>query len=608
MLKPSLTKTWPWLALALIALWPLLIVNRGFDLGDTGYYLAQYRYAFSDPEYLSLLNILSSWLGGLIYALAPGGQLLALKIAAAGFYAAIAYFSFVILREHFPDWLVLTSLALSSLYANAFYYSANYNTFSYLFLSAAIFLIYRGLQKDRKAFLLMGAALLGFNVFVRLPNILQWPLAIAPFWYYWVCLGRRARGLTLGLYFMLSLGAAFLFLAAVGLLSLGQGGFDGQIDRLFELIRGTRQTGHGALTILDRLTDNLTAGYYMATVYAPQLLGGSALILALMIVGRRHPAVVGALGLAGPVIGLLAGFLIYFGQQRPGTPILFTAVFSFYSLAGPLISLAGLWHYHQRNPLLSTLCGMGAVVLLAMPVGSDSGVEHYAYYSHLSLGLCLGLVYRFWREGAGRLQKRWPAPEPARWLKAAAGANLIWWAMLGLALHLVKAYDFRSAFLDAPYRLTTTAVEGVGALAGMRTNPARARALSRLAENLKPFNDTKILAFGNCPICLVLTDSEPFFKNLWVDLFVVTGDEFIADLNEAAARGELPIVLISQRNSSSDIWRLRGRDLYKERLLNIFLRDQKYVLHSVADYFYLYLPPRLAEAGATARRPGMPEP
>ncbi|MDR1045917.1 MAG: hypothetical protein LBP33_12540 [Candidatus Adiutrix sp.] len=594
MLKRGLTKTWPWLGLALIALWPLLIVNRGFDLTDTGYYLAQYRQAFSEPESLSLFTILSAWLGGLIYALAPGGQLLAVKIAAAGLYAAVAYFSFVILREHFPDWLVLTSLALSSLYANSFFYSANYNTFSYLFLSAAIFLIYRGLQKDRKAFLLMGAALLGFNVFVRLPNILQWALALAPLWYYWVCLGRRARGLTLGWYFILSLLAAFLFLAAGGLLFLGQGGFDGQIDLLFELIRGTRKTGHSTLSILDRLTDDLTAGYYMATLYAPHLLGGSALILALMTIGRRHPAVVGALALAGPVIGLLAGFLIYFGQQRPETPSLLAAVFSFYSLAGPLISLAGLWHYHQRSPLLSTLCGMGAVVLLAMPVGSDFGVEHYAYYSHLSLGLCLGLVYRFWREIAGRLQKRWPAPDPARWLKAAAGANLIWWAMLGLGLHLANANYFKSAFWDAPYWLTTKEVEGVGVLAGMRTNPARARALSRLAENLRPFENTKIVAFGQCPMCLMLTDAEPFFKALWVDLFAVTGDEFIADLSEAAARGELPVVLIS-KNSSSDIWRLRWRDLHKERLLKIFLRDQKYVLHSVADYFYLYLPPGLAE-------------
>ena len=589
-----LVKTLPWLGLALIALWPLLIVNRGFDLTDSGYYLAHYRYAFSEPGYLTLFTILSTWLGGLIYALVPGGQLLAINIAAVAIYAAIAYWSFVILREHFPDWLVLISLAISSLYATSFFYSANYNTFSYLFLSAAIFLIYRGLQKDKKAFLLIGAALLGFNVFVRLPNILQWALAIAPLWYYWVCLGQRGRGLRLGLSFTLVLLAAFIFMAGCALVFFGQEGLEYYWSLLLNLFQGSKNTGHGAVAILDRLSADLAAGYHLATVYTLPLLGGSALILALMFIGRHHPAVLGALSLSGLVIGLFAGFLLYYPQYPAANP--YSPVFSFYCLAGPAISLAGLLHYHKRDSLLSTLCGMGAVVFLAMSVGSDFGVGHYVYYCHLSMGLCLGLVYRFWREAAVWLQKR-RSPDSAGWLKAATWANMILWAMLGLGVNFTKSdYFFKTTFWDAPYRLLIKEVEGVGVLAGMRTNQTRAKALSRLAETLAPFEDSKIVAFGQCPMCLMLTEAKPFFKDVWIDLYTVTGDDFIADLNKAAGRGEFPVVLVS-KIGRNDPWRLPWQDQHKQRLLNIFLRNHKYVLYSTYGSYYFYLPPELAQAG-----------
>ncbi len=204
-----LKRLFPWLFLGLIMAWPLLIVNKGIDLTDSGFYLGTYRYVFSHPEFTNISTILSSWLGGLIYALVPSGQLLAIKLAAVAIYAAIAYWTFAVLRGYFPDWLILLSLLLSSIFATTQFYCASYNTFSYLFLSSAIFFIYRGLKDELLAFLLVGAALLGLNVFNRLPNILQWGLMVAPLWYYWICLGERARALKDTLYFCFVMVAAF---------------------------------------------------------------------------------------------------------------------------------------------------------------------------------------------------------------------------------------------------------------------------------------------------------------------------------------------------------------------------------------------------------------
>lgn len=594
MFNTRLKNALPWLVLAVIALWPLFIINKGFDLTDTGYYLANYRYAFSHPEFNSLTTILSSWLGGIIYALAPSGQMLAIKITGVCIYAAITYWSFAILREHFPDWLVLASLALSSIYATTFFYSASYNTFSYLFLSAAIFLIYRGLQRNKSIFIAAGAVLLGLNVFIRLPNILQWAIVVAPAWYYWVCLGQRAKGIKLTLGFLLSLFAACLLFVCAYILIFGQEAFAGNMNMILGMLRGDGHTTHGSLRIIDRLTADLSAGYRLAAAFMLKLAGGSLLILLLQLLFRRNRAAVSVLGAGGIIIAILAGLIAHLTNfyKQPSPEYFYLTFYCFYGVAGSVITLAGLLYYHQKNSLLSTLCGMATVVLLAMSVGSDFGIEHYTYYTHLTITICLGLVYKFWLEIASRLQKRFAADAPHYWLKAAIGSNMVLWFMLAMGLNQLTSESFTRTMLDAPYSEISASVEGVQVLAGMRTNPVRAEALSRLKKNLAQFKDMEIVVIGQCPLCINLTDSKPFFNELWIDLYAVTGNDFIAELNQAASEGRLPIVL--RNRGKGDYWRLSRKDRHKERLTGMFLKDNNYTLYYDDGYFHLYLPPQMA--------------
>jgi hypothetical protein len=283
----------------------------------------------------------------------------------------------------------------------------------------------------------------------------------------------------------------------------------------------------------------------------------------------------------GPALAVLAGL-------AAGDP--YSVLYPFQTAAAPLTALAGLLYYRRKNPLLSDVSGMIIVVALAMPLGSDFGARHCAYYWHLSLTGALGLIYRLWLEAANRLERKRPGGVAGG--KAALAANLTLWFLLGLQLPQLTGLEMRTAFMDLPYSRTTAAVEGVGPLAGMKTNPVRAVKLAQIARELKPLADMKMVVMGHAPICFLLSDAEPFFDDLWIDLYNTPAETFAAELERSAALNRPPLILTL--DGSADPGGSRWTSLQKWRLLRIFLEKYNYVLHVDDVYYKLYLPPERA--------------
>lgn len=515
--------------------------------------------------------------------------MLAIKIAAVVMYAAIAYWSFIILREHFPDWLVLISLGLASIYATTFFYSASYNTFSYFFLSAAIFLLYRGLQRERPQYLFAAAVLLGLNVFNRLPNLLQWALAAVPFWYYWVCLGQRRTALKLTFYFTLIMAFSSLILLCFYIYVIGLDNAHTQFGSLLGTAKGDDHGNHSALAMWDRyVLDDLTVGSELLVRYGLGLVGGALALLLVVLAFSRSRVIAVTAAVGALALGWAAGLSAYFGQQLYPEETSKLAP-GFYALAGLLIGLIGLVYYHQKNPLLSALSAMTIIIFLAMAFGSDFGVTHYLYYVHFSVTICLGLVYTLWLAAAEWIKNRRHVSLVAIPIGILIALNLPLWFMLGLGVQQFKDPNLKQAAMDAPYQLATAGVEGAPVLAGMRTNPLRAERLSRLTRELRPFQDMEVVVLGQCPLCLTLTDSKPFMKYLWTDLRGLTGFEFERLLDEGLEQGRPPLILLGLEKR--DPWRLDWRDHHKDRLLKRFLEKNNYVLQYDGTLFQIYLPP-----------------
>lgn len=433
--------------LALIMAGPLLFITRGLDLTDSAYYAFNYRYAFSWPEAATLTQVFSHWLGGLISAGLPEtGLFLSLKVIGVGLYALITWFSWLILRGHFPARLNLPALALANLCPTALVYTAGPDSFSYFFMAAALLLLYRGLERGRPRLLYGAAALLALNVFVNLPNILGWGLVAGPFWYYWFGLGQRRRALTVTRRFLMTLlgvwevGWGLVWLALGPELIWPQ--IDGLIDSFF-LSYGW----NSAFALWDAYDLILrTSGPLLIRTVLPLGLLALALAGGIMAAGRRWwlAAPLAALGLvAGPALALWGGQVYYvplFKNVAWSRPL--TSLCLFLALAGPALALAGaLWH-HQRRPLLSALAVMVIVIFLALPFAGDYGATHYLYYLHLALPVVIGLTHRLWLEGitwlkglawlkgAPRLDGLRPSPSALDLRPALVAANALLWFLL----------------------------------------------------------------------------------------------------------------------------------------------------------------------------------
>ena len=582
------------LTLALIMAWPLLIIDRGFDLIDSGYYLNNYRYAFIWPEVNSLTMILSNWLGGLIYALLPEtGLFLAYKVICVAINALITWLSFLIVREHFPPWLNLLALTLANAFPLALIYIASYNSFSYLFLSAAILLLYRGLERDKPLFLYLAAVLLGLNPFVRLPNILQWGLVAVPFWHYWFCLNQRGRAMSVGLRFILTI--LLTWLAFLGLCWLVQGPawLEREAGALITLLFKS-QDYHSAFTMWDNydLFIRDGAGLFRRALF---LCGPLALALAagLVILRRRWGAApfLAAVGLAaGPALIIIDGrFYEAFASRGPAyLPGMCLILLG----AGPVIALAGLLWYHQRRPLLSSLSAMVIVILLAMPLGSDFWVSHYLYYTHLSLAVMLGLAWRLWLDLAVWLETKRPGWEFRDLGPALVCANVLFWFLLVFSLRALDDDQMLKTHHDTIIGAATAEVPGIPTLAGMNTHPARAIWLGELAVKLAQYGDLPLVVMGNCPLCYFFSESPPLLPNPWLDLASQSPHSLNQGLARAAEEGRLPAVLmVSSVNSVFDLWVLNLPNYSNENIVKLFMETHRYTLAADQLAYKLYLPP-----------------
>ena len=584
----------PRLALALVMAWPLLIITRGFDLTDSGYYLVSYRYAFSWPEVNALSVVLSNWLGGLICALLPEtGQYLVLRVVCVAIYALVTWLSYVILREHFPVWLNIAALALANVYPAALIYITSYNSLSYLFLSAAILLLYRGLSRDRPLLLYLAAIILGLNPFVRLPNILQWGLAAVPFWHYWFCLGQRRAALRLTLRFSLVILLSWLVFFCLARLALGPEIVDRQLDGLTGLLHGSGETSrHSVFTMWDTYDMFIREGGWILFHSAPLLPLSLALAAGLTVFRRREAVLVlAALGLAtGFAFAFIGGnYYVPYILHVPVWSDPLNAFLMFYCLAGPLAALLGMLWYHQRRPLLSSLALAAIVIFLALPFGSDYYLLHYLYYTHLSLPLALGLTHRLWLDGAAWLETRWPRFRAGAAGPALACANAGLWFFMAVCFRSLDDPQMYQNHGDVPHPAAAFEVEGVEFLAGLRTHSARAWNLAEVRRRMEPYRDLPLVVLGQCPLCILVSEAKPLLPSPWPDLFSQPVPDFMSGLERAAEEGRWPMVLMV--DPQSDGWALDWEHHQKKYLLQKFLVGHNYTLELDQTFFKLYLPP-----------------
>lgn len=236
----SQRKTWRTIAYRIVfplilLLYPLIQINQGVDITDTGYNLGGFFYHGQIGEqWLLLSTYLANAVGGLLCKLPAGDTLLGMNLYTGLIVSGAALFVYGMFYRRMPAWLVffgeLLAIGLTWCPTVILY---NYLTY-FLFLIVTLCL-YQALVTEKQLWFVAAGIALGCNVFVRFPNIAESALILAV-WYYGFLKKKefvkicKETGLCL-LGFLLAFAAMFVIVAV----QFGAGAYTDMLSGLFSL-------------------------------------------------------------------------------------------------------------------------------------------------------------------------------------------------------------------------------------------------------------------------------------------------------------------------------------------------------------------------------------
>lgn len=170
------------LFIVILAFYPLRHVQWGLDLMDTGYNYANYTYM--GTEHMDPMWLFSTWLsnavGHLLTKLPNGGTLVGMNIYTGLFVSLLAVLGYLFCTKklNIRPWAAFLGemAAVSLCWCPT---ALLYNYMTYVLFLGAFILLYYGLTKDKKGFLIAAGVCLGANVLVRFSNLPEAAMILA---------------------------------------------------------------------------------------------------------------------------------------------------------------------------------------------------------------------------------------------------------------------------------------------------------------------------------------------------------------------------------------------------------------------------------------------
>jgi hypothetical protein len=169
----------------LVFILELILIFQGLDLSDEGFLSTFYSRIFSNPQSVSynFMFWLTGIIGGLWVKLFSPLGLLGIRLAGALVNTITVILTYNLLKKYTnPEYLKI-GLILVVISLNNDIKVLNYNTLSALFFILAIQFLFSGLQKNNLLNILVSGFIVGLNVFIRTPNILELALVLGIIYY-----------------------------------------------------------------------------------------------------------------------------------------------------------------------------------------------------------------------------------------------------------------------------------------------------------------------------------------------------------------------------------------------------------------------------------------
>ena len=394
------------LFIVILAFYPLRHVRWGLDLMDTGYNYANFVYM--GTEHMDPMWLFSTWLsnavGHLLTKLPGGGRLVGMNIYTGLFVSllALAGYFFCTRKLSIRPWVAFLGemLAMSLCWCPT---ALLYNYMTYVLFLGGFILLYLGLTKDKKEYLIGAGVCLGANVLVRFSNLPEAAMILAV-WVYDAMDAKERRlvfrdtiGQGAGMrplveegfwkrtlrhtgWCLLGYLSALLLLFGFIHIRYGMGEYVKGISDLFQMTE-TASDYKASAMVINMLRDYVDHLYWVVRM-GVFLVGGMLLSMAAGLVKGRWAAIAGGVARAGSIAVSIAMvvWLYYRDAEGERTVLCSFAFYSYDSILRPGILFLMLTMFiavvrvlHPRSRKEDRLLGgMLILVVLLTSLGSNN--------------------------------------------------------------------------------------------------------------------------------------------------------------------------------------------------------------------------------------------
>ena len=565
-------------AMLVLFLYAFRNVNQGIDVTDTGYHFSNFLY-MSDMDPMWIFSTYLANILGHFFTKLPGGDtLLGLNIYTALIPALLGVVTFVF----FTRVIKLSGLAtflgvvvtLSLCWCPT---TCVYNYLTYLFFGLGAMLLYLGLTRNRRLYLILAGVCLGVNVLVRFPNLAEAALIVAV-WY--ACLLRKEKikeyfvktGWCL-LGYVLGLIAVFVQIA----LQYGIGEYVQGIIRLLGM------TGDASDYTLYSMIYNLIQAYIFSGRWVAIMVFCVGLgILGFMVWPGRFQKV--------KLVGFGACCLVlvrwFYGQGMFSLAYDgYGSIFNWSAVTIILAVLLGLWMIcsgkaSEKDKILSAIV---IVVTGVTPLGSNN--QLYANINNMFL------VVPFVLYGLGKI---WAMARTKEWKLHKYTLQISSWPLLIMSgvcvcMLFLQSVVFGNVFIFRDGVPRGSEVTNIPAVAHMQTTAENAAELEELGAYVSAAGLTgrKVILFGDVP-ALSGYLKMPFVMSPWPDLASYSNQTFETELAKVTANIEnnRPVIILgadfydfltNQLEDKEEAVSFEAKYAYKADLLAGMIEDYNYI-------------------------------
>lgn len=539
-----------WLGLAVFA---FRKVNKGLDLWDTGYNLANFQWM--GTEHMDNMWLFSTYLSNVIghlFSLLPGGKtLLGMNIYTTGvtvlLMVSVGYFLSRYMK--IPQLVIIAGefIALNLCWApSAILY--DYLTFAFLDLGLVLMLI--GLTKEQKKTVILSGIMIGANMFVRFSNLAQLiVIVLIPAYYIimWIeCVIKRKKGQQVWLKEMLGLMAAFLsgYILIVAIL-LGyisvRYGFGEYVKGIGELMAMSKTTpGYSAGFMIEFLFSNLIRyGLRLWHVAAAAILGIICAVIADRVDSGLHKHI---LCYCSVGISILLGIYVVHTYLTKCDYIT-TNYYSYSSVYAPMILVGALTIFiavirvfSKEADMAEKFLGVIVVSIYLLSVIGSSTEFHLGMNNYfLLVPYLMWEIYLFCRRKISIIPM-YPA-------KIIVSMFVAFCCFLTIGFGQKFIYEEAGSRTGKEYE-----VKGNSTLRGIVMTEEKAMMMQGLSDYLAKENlvGSDVILYEGNPSLAFYLQLPPAF-NSWPSQASYSCDKLMADLADMETREELPIMIFDDK-------------------------------------------------------------